>query len=372
MQMAEINKTALVGGLAETPVQAVERLTKALTKQGYTLTKLHTYTDTDGNPLFWKSRHEIQSPDLNIRRKQFRFIRLADGQYEPKAPDGIKPLYNLYRLHKYIDAEIWIVEGEQCVDCLTNMKLLATTTGGATTFEGFDYEVLRGRKVILWRDNDTAGEAWLAAIQARLDALDCTISIVDIDRLGLSEKDDVVDWCSNFEQRQGRKPQRQDVEGLPIIQITKELTSTQNNTVDDFNPLASNDADVVVSYLASLSPIKYDLLRKGEAKRLGVQVKTLDSLVKDERLANELDNSPFTDIDSWHEPVNPAQLLDDITHTIRRFIVLDKHQAQAAALWVAACWLVDVIQCAPIVLINAPERACGKNAVTYSSGKTST
>jgi putative DNA primase/helicase len=358
--MAEINKTALVDGLAETPMQAAERLTKALTKQGYKLTKLHTYTDAEGNPLFWKSRHEVDSSDPNIRRKQFRFMRLVDNQYEPKAPGGVKPLYNLHRLSRYGDSDVWIVEGEACVDCLTSLKVLATTTGGATTFEGFDFEVLSGRNVILWRDNDAAGETWQAAMQARLDALDCTISIVDIDRLGLSEKADVVDWCSNFEQLHGRKLQRQDVEALPTIQITKELTSTQNNTVDDFNPLASNDADVVVRYLASLSPIKYDQLRKGEAKRLGVQIKTLDSMVKAEREANAHDDSPFTDIEPWQEPVNPAQLLDEITHTILRFIVLDKHQAQAAALWVAACWFVDVIQCAPIALINAPERACGK------------
>lgn len=354
------DKSTLLNSLAETPEQAVERLTGYLAKQGYRLDAIHTYTDAEGKPLFWKSRHELIEPNPDKRRKEFRFISLKDGQYQQKAPDSTKPLYNLRLLSKYTERDVWFVEGELCVDCLTSLKILSVTTGGATTFEGFDFEVLRGRKVILWRDNDEAGESWLAEMQARLNALDCSINIVDVERLGLSEKDDVVDWCLTFEQLHGRKPQRQDIEGLPLIQTTKELSSTLNNTDDDFNPLTSNDADVVVHYLASLSQIKYDLLRKGEAKRLGVQVKTLDSLVKDERLANEQDSSPFTDIEPWHEPIHPAQLLDEITYIIQRFIVLDKHQAQAATLWVAACWFVDVIQCAPIALINAPERACGK------------
>lgn len=360
MQMAEINKTKLVKDMVETPMQAAERLTKGLTKQGFKLTRLHTYTDADGNPLFWKSRHEIELQESSKIHKQFRFMRLVDGKYEPKAPDGIKPLYNLHRLHKYKDAEIWIVEGENCVDCLTSMKMLATTTGGARTFEGFDFEVLRGRKARIWRDNDSAGEAWQAEMVTRLKALDCVISIVDIERLGLPEKADIVDWCLLHEDVSLIEPQKQDIEGLPLISTTKEESPIQNNFfLDDTDCIASGD-DEVIKQLASLKLIEYDRVRKERAKALGIQVKTLDSMVKAERDATENDDSPFADIEPWHEPINPAQLLDDIAQTIQRFIVLDKHQAQAAALWVAACWFADVIQCAPIALINAPERACGK------------
>jgi len=82
-----------------------------------------------------------------------------------------------------------------------------------------------------------------------------------------------------------------------------------------------------------------------------------------------LTKQPFADIEPHSERIDPAQLLDDITATILRFIVLDRYQAQLAALWVCACWFVDVIHAAPIALINAPEKACGKTQLLTVLGK---
>jgi putative DNA primase/helicase len=128
------------------------------------------------------------------------------------------------------------------------------------------------------------------------------------------------------------------------------------------NPLTEpiRTDDEAVTWLATLKPMEYDRVRKEQANLLNVKIKTLDTMVKNKKADNQQDDSPFADIELWHEPIDPAHLLDVITATILRFIVLDKPQAQAAALWVSACWFVDDIQCAPILLINAPERACGK------------
>ena len=118
--------------------------------------------------------------------------------------------------------------------------------------------------------------------------------------------------------------------------------------------------DKVIEGLAKLKALDYDRVRVQQAKDLKVRPATLDFMVKTKREGSNQDNSPFADIEPWHEAIAPAELLDEITNTIKRFIVLDEHQAQAAALWVATCWFLDVIPCAPIALINAPERACGK------------
>ncbi len=124
-----------------------------------------------------------------------------------------------------------------------------------------------------------------------------------------------------------------------------------------------------ISRLAALSPLQYDRIRKDEAKKMNVRPATLDSLIKQMRVDNNQDNSPFADIEPWTDPINAAQLLDNLTNTIKLFIVMDRHQAQAAALWVSACWFIDVIQCAPILLINAPEKACGKTQLLTVLGK---
>jgi hypothetical protein len=71
-------------------------------------------------------------------------------------------------------------------------------------------------------------------------------------------------------------------------------------------------------------------------------------------------NLPFPIVESHPEPIDPAQLLDDISYMIRKYIVLDPEQADAAALWVALTWFILHMDLAPLAIINAPEKACGK------------
>lgn len=116
-----------------------------------------------------------------------------------------------------------------------------------------------------------------------------------------------------------------------------------------------------IARLAEMHPIDYDKVRESEAEKLGVsRLSTLDKEVAKARKQSTEDNAPFPDIEPWLEKINPALLLDEISATIRRFIAMDKYQADIAALWVASCWFIDDIHTAPIALINAPERACGK------------
>ena len=138
-------------------------------------------------------------------------------------------------------------------------------------------------------------------------------------------------------------------------------------TPDDKRPV--NADSETIKRLVALNPLDYDRVRKEEAKALNVRPATLDIMVKQARTDNRQDQAQFADIEPWHEPVNPSELLDEIASTIQRFIVLDQHQAQAAALWVASCWFLDVIHCAPILLINAPEKACGKTQLLSVLGK---
>lgn len=117
-----------------------------------------------------------------------------------------------------------------------------------------------------------------------------------------------------------------------------------------------------VKRLAVLPSLEYEKVRNDEAKKLGIsRLSVLDEEVSKARKANKPDDEePFADIEPYPDSIEPAQLLDEISATIRRFIVLDKYQSDIAALWVAVCWFVDDIHTAPIALINAPEKACGK------------
>ena len=102
-------------------------------KDGYAAEALHTYTDIEGNPLYWRIRLKHQAFDKAIRP-----MRLHNAVYELKEPPyahGQKPLYNLHQLTLDPDKTVFIVEGEKCADSLNELELLATTSGGADSID---------------------------------------------------------------------------------------------------------------------------------------------------------------------------------------------------------------------------------------------
>ncbi len=129
-------------------------------------------------------------------------------------------------------------------------------------------------------------------------------------------------------------------------------------------------ANLVIARLATLKPLDYDRLRREEAKALGIQVKTLDDLVRAARnQCSDTPRLPFTEIESHPDPVVPAEVLDEVSEIICRYIVLEKEQADAAALWVASTYLTDVAEISPILIINAPEKACAKTLLQTVLGR---
>ncbi|RLL51246.1 DUF3631 domain-containing protein, partial [Mariprofundus sp. EBB-1] len=129
---------------------------------------------------------------------------------------------------------------------------------------------------------------------------------------------------------------------------------------DDHN---GESLDAAVSRLAKLSPLEYDQIRINEAKRLGVRPQTLDAAFKGARKSNQSESSIFLEIEPWDEPVNGAELLDEIVDTFKRFIVTPNHAPEAAALWVLNTYVHDASYHSPILLITSPEKRCGKSTM---------
>jgi len=125
----------------------------------------------------------------------------------------------------------------------------------------------------------------------------------------------------------------------------------------------------VFERLANLSRIEYDRVRKEEAKALNIQIKTLDDHVKAIRSdSNSSAQLPFSEVEPYADPIDPAQLLADLSATIRRYVVFDKELADAVALWIAMTWFIEDIEVAPILIITAPEKACGKSQLLSLAG----
>jgi putative DNA primase/helicase len=126
----------------------------------------------------------------------------------------------------------------------------------------------------------------------------------------------------------------------------------------------TNMIRAVVERLATLPPLEYDRVREAEAEKLGVRVGTLDKAVAKAGQSKAEEQgmaAMFPDIEPWPYPVNGAELLHEIHATVKRFIVCDDETARAATLWIAFTWFIDRVQVAPLAIITAPEKRCGKS-----------
>lgn len=69
---------------------------------------------------------------------------------------------------------------------------------------------------------------------------------------------------------------------------------------------------------------------------------------------------PFKVYSAYANPVDLHEVLNEVSIVIRTFVIVDELQADAAALWVFHTYIVEIFDTSPLLIINAPERACAK------------
>lgn len=196
--------------MTETHKEAAKRLAGPMLDKGFKPVALHTYTDANGEPLYWRIR--CKHPDT--LEKWIRPMKLNGHGYElgePKYPNG-KPLYALHRIASNPAAAVWIMEGEQKADALNKLRLVAATSGSATSADSTDWQPLKGRTVRLWPDNDDPGKAYAGEVASILLGMGCAVSCIDVDRLNLGKGEDVIDWLAAHPGAAGA-----DIEALPVL-----------------------------------------------------------------------------------------------------------------------------------------------------------
>lgn len=174
---------------------SIQKIAAKPLSQGFEPEALHPYLDLEGNPLFYRVR--LTHPETG--QKWIRPIHLAGSSYvlgEPPFLEG-KPLYFL-NLLKEADHSIpiWLVEGEKCAEALVKLGLFSTTSGSADSVRSANWDVLQGRKVIIWRDFDEAGLHYAQEATQILEQLSCQVEWIEVENLQLPEKGDVIDWLA--------------------------------------------------------------------------------------------------------------------------------------------------------------------------------
>jgi putative DNA primase/helicase len=133
--------------------------------------------------------------------------------------------------------------------------------------------------------------------------------------------------------------------------------------------------DAEIGRLAALKPLDYERERGPAMERLGIKrVSILDKLVTAEHdkagigaagndAAGQGKPLNFVAVEAWPEPVDGAELLDEVAAAIRRHVVLAPAEAQAAALWTVGTYLMDGWYIFPRLFASAPESECGKSTL---------
>ena len=184
------------------------------------------------------------------------------------------------------------------------------------------------------------------------------------------------EWSSGYSQYTVSETEKKLAHRLKKPPTTCEQFKTSNAsgcvecTQNCNSPIAlGRDIEAEIGKLAKLSKVEYDQVRQASAKNFRIQQKTLDTEVK--KFKGSKPDLPFDEIEPYSEPIVPAELLDEIVATLKEFIVLNDDQAIATTLWIAFSWFIDCFEIAPILLINAPEKACGKTQLLDLVGRMS-
>ena len=176
----------------EAPQVAALRLSAAMIAKGYKPVGLHAYRNADGLVLFYRIR--LKHPETGDKwMRPMHYNGRAFTLGEPSAPVTGKPLYHLPELLDCADP-VYVVEGEACADSLAELGMIATTSGSAASADTADWSPLRGRGVVIWRDNDKPGERYAHAVTAKLRGIAVSVEWIDLAPLALPEHGDCVDW----------------------------------------------------------------------------------------------------------------------------------------------------------------------------------
>jgi hypothetical protein len=172
----------------ETPEQAARRFASNAIAEGFALEALYQWPDGTDAQYYWRIR--LKHPDGRKKIWPLRWDGAAYILSEPNFP-GLKPLYGQPGESPH---PVFVVEGERCVDVLVKGGVCAVTSGAATSAGAADWSILKDRTVRVWADNDPEGQAYARAVTERLSSIGCSVSLIDIEKLGLGPKGDAVDW----------------------------------------------------------------------------------------------------------------------------------------------------------------------------------
>lgn len=150
----------------------------------------YSYCDANGVLLV----ESVRTDWIEDGKPRKKFSMFDPDTESWKRPSGRIPCYNTDVIAQYPDETVVVVEGEKAADALTGIAVLATTSlGGARAPAKTDWNALQQRDVIIWPDNDSAGQNYASEVAKLAKAAGASSIRVIVQDPSWPEKHDAAD-----------------------------------------------------------------------------------------------------------------------------------------------------------------------------------
>ena len=328
-------------------------------------TAVWSYYDAAGGLLGYVYRFERLG-----EKKQHRPLTLHRGA--DAAPKWLwktwptpRPLYGLDKLAARLSAKVLIAEGEKSADAAQRLLpdyVVVTSPNGSKAAKFTDWSPLRGRDALIWPDADEPGEKYRQDVTECLMAIGAKSVTAITPPAGVKESWDAADALNE----DGWTPERAAEFIAASMTEASEEPDGDGPDEDEPEPLISVDeADKEIRRLASLPPLQYERERSDAAKRLGMRAGVLDGVVKSSRPVTTDTKGQgrafeMPPIEPWPDPVDGAELLDEVTQAIKCYVVLPTNSPEILALWAVHTHCFECFGITPRAAITSPTWQCGK------------
>jgi putative DNA primase/helicase len=141
-----------------------------------------------------------------------------------------------------------------------------------------------------------------------------------------------------------------------------------NEKIEQETTRNKNDEEAIIR-LAALSPMEFDRRVDGEAAALGINVTTLRKQVEARRRGNDHGAQlqgqalELAEPEPWEHEVNGAEVLNEASDTISKYVALPDGAADAIALWIVHAHSINAFSHTPRLNIQSPEKRGGKTTL---------
>lgn len=123
-------------------------------------TAVYLYRDAAGAMLGAVARYDPPNIKKQVIPWTWQIDNSGKGGWRMGSWDVPRPLYGLDDLAARPEAPVLLVEGEKCADAARSLMpqyVCMTWVGGAKAYGYIDFSPLKGRRILLWPDNDHDG-----------------------------------------------------------------------------------------------------------------------------------------------------------------------------------------------------------------------